>query len=204
MVNMNNSDILKTDVLFYENFISSEYANTLFNRLINIDWEDKRITSSGEVITIKRKMAYMSEDGANYSYDNLTLSGMKWDEEILTLKQKVEEKLHKQVLLKMYQDFNSVLLNLYSDGRDEIRWHSDSEKILGNKPIIATVSLGATRTFKMRKKNTEEKQDVDYKMLNGSLLIMLENCQENWYHAVLKEKEIKESRISLTFRKVMS
>ncbi len=41
-------------------------------------------------------------------------------------------------------------------------------------------------------------------MENGDLLIMLDNCQENWLHAILKEKEIKDPRISLTFRNVIS
>ena len=46
--------------------------------------------------------------------------------------------------------FNSVLANLYRDGRDCMGWHSDDEPELGPAPVIASVSLGATRRFVLK------------------------------------------------------
>ena len=48
------------------------------------------------------------------------------------------------------QAFNSVLLNLYRDGRDSVSWHADNEPGLGRNPVIASISLGATRRFQMK------------------------------------------------------
>lgn len=48
--------------------------------------------------------------------------------------------------------FNSVLINLYRDGRDSVSWHSDDEFSLGIHPTIASVSLGEVRKFEMRRK----------------------------------------------------
>jgi len=45
------------------------------------------------------------------------------------------------------RSFNSVLLNMYRDGRDSVGWHSDNEASLGDCPTIASLSLGATRRF---------------------------------------------------------
>lgn len=50
------------------------------------------------------------------------------------------------------RSFNSLLCNLYRDGHDSIGWHSDDEASLGAEPIIASLSLGDTRVFSLRKK----------------------------------------------------
>lgn len=47
--------------------------------------------------------------------------------------------------------FNSMLANLYRDGKDSVDWHSDNESALGRNPVIASVSLGETRSFELRK-----------------------------------------------------
>jgi alkylated DNA repair dioxygenase AlkB len=54
--------------------------------------------------------------------------------------------------------FNSVLINYYRDGKDRVAWHSDNEKELGINPMIASVSLGAERKFKLRHKKYKENQ----------------------------------------------
>lgn len=48
--------------------------------------------------------------------------------------------------------FNSVLCNLYRDNKDHVSWHSDDEELFGRLPTIASVSLGDTRMFELRRK----------------------------------------------------
>ncbi|KAH0620777.1 hypothetical protein JD844_021534, partial [Phrynosoma platyrhinos] len=48
--------------------------------------------------------------------------------------------------------FNSLLCNLYRNEKDSVDWHSDDEPALGQNPVIASLSFGATRMFEMRKK----------------------------------------------------
>lgn len=43
--------------------------------------------------------------------------------------------------------FNSVLANLYRDGRDSVGWHRDSDYAHGGQPAVASVSFGAVRRF---------------------------------------------------------
>ena len=47
---------------------------------------------------------------------------------------------------------NSVLCNMYRDGKDHVSWHSDDETLFGRLPTIASVSLGDLRVFELRKK----------------------------------------------------
>ena len=95
--------------------------------------------------------------------------------------------------------FNVVLANFYRDGQDSVGWHSDDEKELGVNPVVATVSLGATRRFSLKPKY-EPKPPLKIDLPAGSLLVMEEGVQEAWQHAVLKDKLVQEGRISLTFR----
>ena len=48
--------------------------------------------------------------------------------------------------------YNSVLCNYYENAKDGVQWHSDDEYSLGTHPVIASLSLGATRKFQIRKK----------------------------------------------------
>lgn len=60
--------------------------------------------------------------------------------------------LKSQIEANTGHTFNSLLCNLYRDEKDSVDWHSDDEPALGSCPVIASLSLGATRTFEMRKK----------------------------------------------------
>ena len=94
--------------------------------------------------------------------------------------------------------FNSVLLNLYRDGEDSVSWHRDDEPELGRDPVIASVSLGATRRFKLRDLATKETHDLE--LTDGTLLQMSGPSQREWEHCVPKTKRPVGERINLTYR----
>jgi len=93
------------------------------------------------------------------------------------------------------------LLNWYKDGQDSIGEHSDNEKGLVKRGVIACVSLGAERTFIFRNKK-DKKITHKISLANGSLIVMKGTTQQYWKHLIPKEKSIKEGRISLTFRQL--
>ena len=62
--------------------------------------------------------------------------------------QQVKDRVEEQTGLS----FNSVLANLYRDGKDSVAWHADDEAQLGKDPVIASVSFGDLRNFEMRQK----------------------------------------------------
>ena len=99
-------------------------------------------------------------------------------------------------------EYNSVLVNLYRDGNDSVSWHSDNEEINGSEPTIASVSLGETRRFDLRHKESGETVRVDLE--DGSLLVMSGLSQLCWVHQIAKTKTKVGPRINLTFRRVVT
>ena len=97
--------------------------------------------------------------------------------------------------------FNCVLINLYRNGQDSNGWHADNEKELGENPIIASVSFGATRTFKLRSMEGTEKYSVALRA--GSLLLMGKQIQYQFKHCIPKEPKITKPRVNLTFRTIL-
>ena len=103
--------------------------------------------------------------------------------------------------------FNSVLVNRYASGMSGIKWHCDAEKCYGDSSdiTIASVSLGAARSFLLRRK--PQKQRVPYVaekrsivLRGGSLLVMAGEMQEQWQHSLEANAACTECRINLTFR----
>ena len=94
--------------------------------------------------------------------------------------------------------FNSVLANLYRDGRDSVGWHRDSDYEHGGQPMIASVSFGAVRRFQIRADRGRSRAAVDLE--SGSLLLMEGEAVDRWWHCVPKTARSVGLRINLTFR----
>jgi len=185
------------DILIIRNFLDLNKTKDQFKSLVNeIAWhEELTSTLDGSKVKINRKMAYVSDIPTKYTYANLEFPGEVWNKTLIEIRDQVNK--------EMKLNFNSVLLNWYKDGKDEIKWHSDKEEIIGPNPIIACINLGATRKFWFRQK-VFGSEKFFHNVNDGDLLIMGDNCQANYLHAILKEKEVLKPRISLTFRKVFN
>lgn len=182
------------DITLTKSFISKEAADHCFKHLAEQTfWTNMlRIAGTDKFKKIHREMAYVASDGIYYNYSNLQLPITPWTAELSAICLRLSSHLG--------VDFNSVLLNKYRNGKDEIRWHSDKEEQLGLTPIIACVNLGSPRKFHFLEKATGTK--FFHIVEHGDLLVMGETCQKNYLHAILQEKGVTEPRISLTYRKV--
>ncbi len=98
--------------------------------------------------------------------------------------------------------FNAVLANLYRTGRDSVGWHSDNEAGLGNRPTIASLSLGAERRFQFRHRRT--KQTITLALQMGHWLVMRGETQRCWLHQVPKTAAAVAPRLNLTFRQMIA
>ena len=115
------------------------------------------------------------------------------------VKQHVEQQLSE---LGINANFNSCLLNYYPSGDDGMGYHADDEKELGEQPVIASLSLGATRKFVFKHKKTQDK--VELYLESGQLIVMHGDTQSFWKHSITKTKTVATGRISLTFRQIYS
>jgi alkylated DNA repair dioxygenase AlkB len=93
---------------------------------------------------------------------------------------------------------NGLIANLYRTGSDSISWHSDNEPALGRHPLVASISLGATRTLQFRPVTRGPAARID--LAHGDLLIMGGACQGEFEHAITKTRRDTGPRLSLTFR----
>lgn len=98
--------------------------------------------------------------------------------------------------------FNSVLCNLYRDGNDGVGWHSDDEALFGLDPDVGSLSYGATRDFKVRRKDNH-KVIQTFQLKEGDLLYMPAGFQREWQHTIPTTKKPVGERINLTFRRTV-
>ena len=179
------------EYLFYPNFFTKSESDMFLQKLIfEIEWKQESMNMYGKKINFPRLTAWYGDNDKPYSFSGITLSPKVWNEELDSIKSKIE------TIAKV--NFNSVLLNRYRDGNDSISWHADAEKELGINPVIASVNFGATRKFQLRHIKTKEKLEIE--LAHGSLLIMQGELQHFWQHQVPKTSQKVGERINLTFR----
>jgi alkylated DNA repair dioxygenase AlkB len=78
-------------------------------------------------------------------------------------------------------------------------YHSDNEPELGPRPTIASISLGDRRRFVLRHRTSGERWSWD--LGQGDLLVMRDESQSDYGHAVPKTTRPVEPRMNLTFRR---
>jgi len=100
------------------------------------------------------------------------------------------------------EPFNHVLANRYRDGRDSMGMHSDDERELGPAPVVATLSLGATRRFVIARRRGAAGERISLTLASGSLLIMRGACQSQFRHGLPRDPAAAGERISLTLRTI--
>lgn len=184
-------EILDGTLYHDKEFLPPPLADKLLEYLkTKVNWQ-QQVTGWG--IALPRLTAYFADAGKNYDYSGLTQVAEPWNETLLALKKKIDAVAE--------CEFNSLLLNYYRDGKDSIGWHSDSEKELVPNPIVASLTLGATRDFELKHKKGAKVGRMTIPLTHGSLLVMGPTIQNYWLHAVMKEEGEVGERINLTFRK---
>ncbi len=176
-------------------FYPKDQADQLFARLMQtLAWREETIFLYGRWLKVPRLMCWYGDKQADYKYSGLNNQPISWTKELLAIKKDIEA---------FYPcTFNSVMANLYRNGKDSMGCHADDEKELGINPVIASLSLGEQRFLRFRHKQSKEKLDVQLK--HGELLIMAGEIQHHWRHEVPKTKKTKTERINLTFRRVLT
>ncbi|MCJ8312645.1 MAG: alpha-ketoglutarate-dependent dioxygenase AlkB [Saccharospirillaceae bacterium] len=183
------------DVNYFGEVLTFEQTQYFFEALLNnIDWQHDEVLINGKLIRTQRKVSWHSGQSSTYQYSGSTKLAKPWTTELLKLKTIVEKQTG--------EIFNSCLLNLYETGNQGMGYHSDNETQLGVKPIIASLSLGATRKFVFKHKQTKHTCGLD--LSSGSLLVMKGDTQDHWQHSLPITAKCHSARINLTFRVIGS
>ena len=158
-------------------------------------WRQEEIQVWGKAFRQPRLIAWYGEAGRIYRYSGVALEPLPWTDRIAGIKTRV--------VSLVGTDFNSVLLNYYRDQNDSMGLHSDDEKELGLRPVIASISLGAERHLLLKSKSNKQAKPVKLLLASGSLLIMKGDTQKNYKHGIGKEKRSLGPRVNLTFRVIV-
>lgn len=188
-------DLPNATIEYYPNLFDLEKSNLLFEKLYQeIPWQQDNITVFGKNHLQPRLTALFGNEGKPYSYSNIVMQPHAWNSLLTFIKEEVENISH--------ENFTTVLLNLYRNGKDSNGWHADNEKELGKNPVIASVSFGAERSFHLQHNSIlDAKQKIILE--HGSLLIMKGETQHFWKHQIPKTAKPIQPRINLTFRSIL-
>lgn len=188
-------DLPDAELEYRPQFIRNTEAWTLYERILaETVWQQETIKVYGKEHLTPRLSCWMGDPSADYGYSNLMMKPVPWSNTVLSVK--------RHLALATGDSFNSVLINYYRNGQDSNGWHSDDEPQLGQNPVIASISLGATRDFHLRHK-TEKQHNHKMALENGSLLMMRGSTQRYWQHHIPKRARAA-GRINLTFRTIVS
>ncbi len=188
--------------------------------LTTLPWQYDMVTLFGKTHVTKRQIVWMGDEGLSYGYAGHTSHATGWCPVVFHVKQIIEDKIRAlnlnmveaaDKIVSPGQDysaqdhhpyFNACLLNYYPSGSEGMGYHADDEKELGAQPLIAALSLGATRKMLFKHKKTQDR--VDLYLASGQLIVMAGATQQYWKHSITKTKKVNEGRISLTFRRMLT
>ena len=186
------------DVTFDPGWLMPDEADVLFAALAaTIPWETHRIRLFGRELASPRLSCWIGDAGALYTYARTRFEPRAWPPALALLRARIEAACDAR--------FNSVLANFYRDGNDSMGWHSDDEPELGAQPVIASLSLGAERGFRLRRRlprgvRAAPADSCRLRLPHGSLLRMAGGTQRLYRHDVPKDRAVRSARINLTFR----
>lgn len=186
-------NIFKNDGLveYHANFLAENEALHFFNLLEKeIAWQQDQLIIFGKQVTTKRKVAWHGDAAYEYIYSNNKKIAKPWTASLEKIKNHLQNYTGEQ--------FNACLLNYYLNGSEGMGWHSDNEAMMKKHATIASISLGAQRTFIFQNKTSKEQHSIE--LASGSLLLMKGSTQDYWKHKLPVRKRIHQPRINLTFR----
>lgn len=143
----------------------ADAATVLEQLRVEVPWKQEQITLFGKTHPIPRLTCWMGDPGCHYTYSGVRNEIEPWSARVQQLRQQVE--------IAAGCRFNSLLLNHYRDGSDKLDWHADDERELNPEQPIASLSLGAARTFRLKPKDASMEVNIplSFELGQGDLLV---------------------------------
>lgn len=184
------------DATYQRSFLQCDEADSLFVALRELEWTRDRVRIFGREQLSPRLSAWYGDPGVGYRYSGSNHVARAWTTDLARLRDRLRDATG--------VGFNFVLANFYRDGNDSMGWHSDDETVLGQSPVIASLSFGATRRFTFRERTrSNAPRRVEIALEHGSLLVMSGDSQHRWQHALPRSRRVLGERINLTFRRLL-
>ncbi|KAJ3313351.1 hypothetical protein HDV04_002157 [Boothiomyces sp. JEL0838] len=130
----------------------------------------------------------MSIDTGNRNFSELMIKAS----EIIAAKvnEEYDKRKREEIELRGPWKPDIAVVNHYEGPESSVGYHTDKMTYMGPRPVIASLSLGATRTFRLQKlkapDSSELAQTYDILLPHNCLLVMFPPCQERFKHTVPK------------------
>lgn len=134
------------------------------------------------------------DPGTSHSFQSVKVKIEEWPKMIKDVRDRINKELD------IYTNF--CLLNKYENGKIGIAHHSDGELYAKKKSVI-TLSMGATRTMSLIPTIPGSRRKIEFNLEHGDLFIMWGNIQSKVKHGIDEQPDIRDLRISLTFRSTL-
>ena len=179
-------DLPDAELVLIDSFFTKEESDYYYQTLLsNTNWREYQMPMYDKVVKAPRMVSWFEDDSTQELTTDLNV-------------------IRSRVELEANVKFNAVLLNLYRNGKDGVSWHSDRTDKSGKDPIIASVSFGETRLFRLRHKFRKDLPLVEIPLYHGSFLLMTGTTNSFWHHQIPKTAKNILPRINLTFRQVIN
>ena len=184
------------DVAHVPGFLPRGDADALLAHCLGgLDWREERLQMFGKEVIAPRLTACHGDPGRSYRYSGVTHACAPWTPELRRAACMTGQRLGAV--------FNFVVANRYRSGADCIGWHADDERGLG--PVIASLSLGAARMFRIRRKGGGGGgRSAGLRLAHGDLVVMWGRFQQDFKHALPRAAGVPEERVNLTLRRIES
>lgn len=184
----------QAEIAWCRGWLQAAQADVLMQALLqDVRWEVHRIRMFGRMVDSPRLSSWTGDAEASYRYSGTRFAPQPWLEALQPVRTRLQDETG--------HPFNSVLVNRYRSGNDAMGWHSDDEPELGAQPLIASLSLGATRRFAFKHRDDAAlKQTLE--LGHGDLLLMGGDTQRHYKHALPRTAKPVGERINLTFRQI--
>lgn len=165
---------------------------------------------------IKRKQKWYQSDGQyfckNWSERYDRWKSHQYDNTLLNIQDIIQKECDNYLTEINVPNINSILINYYESGDNEIAFHKDNQISFGEYPTICILSIGTERTLhfertisnKLNRQSNKTYLNCKYPLENNSLFIMGGSAQKYWAHGIPIKCNEKNPRWSLTFREYLN
>ena len=179
---------------YIPDYLDRSKADQLLEHCLrSLPWGQEIVPMFGKTYVAPRLSCAVADEGCTYRYRGSQMAPIRFSGQLNSIRE--------SLVSFCGEPLNYVLATRYRDGSDYVGWHADDERDLVPEKTIVNLSLGATRTFRVRTRETSVTKSIETQ--KGSLLLMHGNCQLVTKHMLVRTRKPVGERVVLSFRQVI-
>ncbi|CAN6618755.1 hypothetical protein TRVA0_007S02212 [Trichomonascus vanleenenianus] len=186
---------------FHRNIFPKDLADSLLEYLLEDSktWRQRAFTMFEREVASHHTACLYSDpkkldDNKTATYNGVVLRDVRIFNDLMTrARDIIEDVVNTEVDKRGRTEYqppsrwtsDTALCNRYENGRESVGYHSDQMTNIGPHAIIASISLGATREFRLKHRHDRDSTTFSVHLPHNSLIIMHATCQELYKHSIV-------------------